>query len=145
MKRLLVLLMLLGGLGLSPAYAQGLGPAIPKATGQPHPEGNLFWRTNHMRLLQHDRDLTMRNGNRKIQASLKTCVTCHAVKGKDGRPVGVDDPKHFCRVCHDYAAVKIDCFMCHNSKPEETRTQALLKPRVPSDNKLAAYLKETGQ
>jgi len=144
MKRLLVIVMLLGGLFTSPALAGGVGPDIPKATGKPHPEGNLFWRINHMRLLQHERDLTVRNGDRSIKANITGCVTCHAVKGADGQPVGFDDPKNFCRVCHDYTAVKIDCFVCHNSKPPE-KTEALLRPKAPDNNELAAYLKEVGQ
>jgi len=34
-------------------------------------------------------------------------------------PVTVDDPQHFCRTCHDYAAVRPDCFQCHASRPGE--------------------------
>ena len=39
------------------------------------------------------------------------------VKGADGKPVSFASPKHFCRTCHDYAAVHIDCFECHASRP----------------------------
>ncbi len=77
-----------------------------------------FMRLNHMDLLQHDRDLTMHKGDRSIKYSLKKCVACHAVNGDDGQPVSVADPKHFCKSCHNYAAVTIDCFQCHASKPD---------------------------
>ncbi len=145
MKRLLVFFILATALAGHTAIAGNLGPEIPKATGKPHPEGNLWMRINHPKMLLHDRNLTMRQGDRDIEFSLKGCVSCHAVKGADGQPVGYDDPKYFCRVCHDYAAVKVDCFMCHNSKPEE-KTQAFLSPRkAPDSNELAAYLNKTGK
>nr|AFI78401.1 sulfur oxidation protein DsrJ [uncultured bacterium ws101A12] len=104
-----------------PAAAQdaGLGPAIPKATGEPHPEGNGFWRRNHMDLMKHDRDLTMYDGDREILASLSECFECHTATDTAGTPVTYEDPGHFCRTCHDFAAVKVDCFMCHRSTPED--------------------------
>lgn len=78
-----------------------------------------WMRRNHMSALLHKRDLTMHEGVRTPKFSLKECVSCHAVPGKDGKPVTVADPKHFCRSCHDYAAVSIDCFECHASRPGE--------------------------
>ena len=142
MKRLLVSLMFLVGLAALPALAGG--PVIPKASGAPHAEGSEYWRINHMQLLKHDRDETMRLGDRDIQASLKECVTCHAVNGDDAEPVSTASDKHFCRTCHDYVAVKIDCFSCHNSKPE-TPKQALMRPDTPDSNEIAAYLKEAAE
>ena len=138
MKHLLVLVLLMLG---APAVADGLGPVVPKASGKPHPEGNLYMRINHMNLMQHDRDQTMRLGDRDISHSLKACVDCHAVAGDDGEPVSIKSEKHFCRVCHDFAAVKVDCFQCHNSKPQIT-TEAMLKPDVADENDIATYLKE---
>jgi hypothetical protein len=141
MKRLLVLVLLLFGFMAAPVLAGGLGPVIPKATGEAHPEGNLFMRINHMNLMKHDRDETVLKGDREISYSLKACVDCHAVNGDDGAPVSVKSEKHFCRVCHDFAAVKVDCFQCHNSKPQIT-TEALLKPELADANDIATYLKE---
>ena len=66
-------------------------------------------RRNHMEMLFHQRDRTLRQGLREPRFSLKGCVDCHAsratgsVLGKDG----------FCSSCHSYASVKIDCFECH--------------------------------
>lgn len=94
-------------------------PAIPQGTGEPHPQGNEFMRKYHMELMKHDRDLTMYDGIRDVDASLKQCFDCHAVQdAATGQPVTNADDRHFCRVCHDYAAVKVDCFMCHRSTPE---------------------------
>ncbi|WP_137702286.1 hypothetical protein [Marimonas lutisalis] len=95
-----------------------LWPDIPKASGTPHPEGNEYWRKQHMELMKHDRDETMYEGDRQVQASLKACFDCHAVEDETGTPVTYASDKHFCRVCHDYAAVKVDCFMCHRSTPD---------------------------
>jgi hypothetical protein len=66
-------------------------------------------RRDHMDMLLHQRDRTMRQGLREPRFSLKNCVDCHAsratgsVLGKEG----------FCSSCHEYAAVKMDCFECH--------------------------------
>ena len=85
-------------------------------------------RREHMNILMHRRDDTMFKGIRGGKAALSACLTCHMVKDeKTGKPVTVASPKHFCRVCHDYTAVKVDCWSCHKSVPEETGTQAMLK------------------
>jgi hypothetical protein len=66
-------------------------------------------RRDHMKMLLHQRDRTVRQGLREPRFSLKECVGCHAdrqtgsVLGKDG----------FCSSCHAYASVSIDCFECH--------------------------------
>ena len=72
-------------------------------------------RRNHMNMLLHQRDETMRRGIRTPRHSLKGCIECHAnpttnsVVGKDG----------FCESCHAYAAVRIDCFSCHSASPRQ--------------------------
>ncbi len=139
MKRVFVSLvaavLIFAGLGLASAQAQSLfGPTVPKAVGAPHPEGNEFWRINHMDLLNHDRDQTMRLGDRDTNASLKECVACHAVDDEAGEPVGYESEEFICRVCHDYVAVKIDCFTCHQSKPDADVLAKLLEgaPKIVS-------------
>jgi len=74
-------------------------------------------RRNHFEMLLHQRDDTMRLGERPSDRSLGACLDCHAVKGADGHAVTAADSRHFCRTCHDSAAVRIDCFSCHNSAP----------------------------
>ena len=66
-------------------------------------------RRNHMTMLFHQRDRTLRQGVREPRFSLKGCVECHA-GGERGSVLGKDG---FCSSCHSYASVKIDCFECH--------------------------------
>ena len=93
-------------------------PVIPMGKGDHCVEDTDFMRRNHMNLLMHERDETVHEGIREKRHSLKECISCHAVQGPDQTPVTVSSPQHFCRSCHDYAAVKIDCFQCHASRPE---------------------------
>lgn len=73
-----------------------------------------FMRRNHMQLLMHQRDETLRGGNRSGKYSLKACIACHA--SQISQSVNAQ-ASNFCQSCHTYAAVKIDCFECHASKP----------------------------
>ena len=66
-------------------------------------------RRNHMQMLFHQRDRTLRQGVREPRFSLKGCVECHAGR-ESGSVLGKDG---FCSSCHSYASVKIDCFECH--------------------------------
>ena len=93
-------------------------PVIPRGQGEACVADTEFMRRNHMTMLRHQRDETMRQGIRSNQYSLRECVACHAVKGPDAVLLTVSSPEHFCRSCHDYAAVKIDCFQCHASRPD---------------------------
>ena len=117
----------------TPGAAEGLGPVIPKATGDSHPEGNTYMRRWHMDMMKHDRDVTVYQGVRPVGASLDGCFDCHTVRDDAGLPVTAADERHFCRTCHDYAAVKVDCFDCHRSTPDgfdEPRAHAFLS-RIP--------------
>lgn len=93
-------------------------PVIPEGQGTSCVEDTEFMRRNHMDLLKHQRDETMLKGVRTKKYSLKECLDCHVVYGPDEVAVTVSSPSHFCRSCHDYAAVNIDCFDCHASRPE---------------------------
>lgn len=66
-------------------------------------------RRDHMKMLLHQRDRTMREGVRTTRFSLKNCVECHASR-KTGSVLGEEG---FCSSCHAYASVKMDCFECH--------------------------------
>jgi len=74
-------------------------------------------RKNHMKYILHQRDETMHEGIRTRQYSLEECVNCHAVKNDEGDYIPVNAPDQFCYSCHSYAAVNIDCFQCHATKP----------------------------
>ncbi len=104
----------------APVLAGGVPlPMPPKGKGDKCVADTDYMRRYHMTMLKHQRDGTMHEGIRTKQYSLKECVTCHAVPGTSGRAVTYKDEKHFCRTCHDYAAVTIDCFGCHASRPGE--------------------------
>ena len=103
-------------------------PVIPKGQGDTCVKDTGFMRRNHMDMLKHQRDETMLKGIRDEQYSLKECITCHAVNGPDSKPVTVSSPQHFCRSCHDYAAVSIDCFQCHASRPESADSFSQQQP-----------------
>ena len=96
-----------------------------------------FMRRNHMKLLLHKRDLTMRQGIRGKDSSLKACINCHVTKDDAGKPVKVTNPKHFCAACHEYAAVKLDCFECHRSTPDTAQGTANI-PNIPAHSGLLA-------
>jgi hypothetical protein len=99
----------------------------PKASGAPKPviqkavkgeqcvEPTDFMRRNHMKLLDHHRDETVLQGVRTKKYSLKECINCHASEKTDSVAAAKGD---FCVSCHSYAAVKIDCFDCHSTKPQ---------------------------
>lgn len=70
-------------------------------------------RRNHMEMLKHQRDRTMRLGERGAKVSLNGCIECHASKTTGGVLGGKDS---FCESCHAYAAVKLDCWDCHQPK-----------------------------
>lgn len=90
-------------------------PVHVKAKGEQCVEPVEFMRKNHMEVLLHHRDRTMHQGVRTTQHSLKGCVECHANPQTGGVASGKED---FCQSCHAYAAVKIDCFECHATKPK---------------------------
>ncbi len=115
----LLAMVLLGG-AISGANAGDWRTPLPKvpAKGETCVRDTAFMRANHMELLLHQRDDTVHQGIRPKRTALNQCLTCHAVPGADGKPVTYKDPKHFCRACHDYAAVAIDCFSCHNAAPD---------------------------
>lgn len=69
-------------------------------------------RRNHMEMLKHQRDRTLRQGIRGEKASLNECISCHASKST-GTVLGKGG---FCQECHSYAAVKLDCWDCHQPK-----------------------------
>jgi hypothetical protein len=69
-------------------------------------------RVNHMEMLKHSRDRTLRQGIRGEKASLNGCIECHASKAT-GSVLGKDG---FCQECHTYTAVKLDCWDCHQPK-----------------------------
>lgn len=75
---------------------------------EPTPE----MRRNHMEKILDQRDKTVRKGIRTKQYRLSRCINCHA----DPKTNSVLGKNGFCQHCHEYTAVKMDCFTCHNHK-----------------------------
>lgn len=104
-------------------------PMIEPARGEACVADPTFMRRNHMQLLKHQRDETVHLGVRDARASLKGCIECHA--GSASGSVA-QAPGDFCVSCHSFAAVRIDCFECHASKPSTTTLPAK-HPRTGGD------------
>lgn len=100
-------------------------PVIERGKGERCVEDTDYMRKNHMKLLMHQRDETMHKGIRTTKHSLKNCIECHASR-KTNTVVGSNE--NFCQSCHTYAAVKIDCFECHATKPKATTAFHPLTP-----------------
>ena len=81
-------------------------------------EPTEFMRRNHMELLIHQRDETVHRGIRTKNHSLVECIACHAEKDSDGQFVSINAEGQFCQDCHVTAAVSMDCFQCHATKPD---------------------------
>jgi hypothetical protein len=92
-------------------------------------------RREHMDFLDHQRDETMREGIRGNKYSLQQCINCHATADPEIQGGEVRTLEPFCAECHDYAAVTIDCFACHNpTAPLE------ISKKEPFDQMIAAHL-----
>ena len=112
---------ILSVLALLPSSTVGDVPRpalVPAAKGEQCVEPIDVIRRDHMKFLLHQRDETMRRGIRTKQHSLAGCVDCHAAADASGHVQRVDAPGQFCAACHEYAAVKIDCFECHAATPD---------------------------
>ena len=84
-------------------------PAVKIERGEACVAPTEEMRRDHMKMLFHQRDRTLRQGLREPRFSLKNCVDCHASR-ETGSVLGKDG---FCSSCHTYASVSIDCFECH--------------------------------
>lgn len=125
------------GAALAQATASGRvpKPVIEKARGEQCVADPAFMRLNHMDLLKHQRNETVHRGVRNARASLRGCIECHASSATGSVAAA---PTDFCASCHSYAAVKVDCFECHASKPAAA---AALPVNHPGGARMAA----TGQ
>lgn len=141
-RTVLVLLGSLAWMTGVPAYAAAPKPVVEKAVkGEQCVEPTEYMRRNHMKLLTHQRDETVHEGIRTKKYSLKECINCHASQ-KTGSVTAAKD--NFCVSCHTYAAVKIDCFDCHSSKPQSTTAlHPLTAKGAHLKHQMAAQAKKT--
>lgn len=101
-------------------------PVITMGKGDKCVADTAYMRRYHMNELKHQRFETVHRGIRTKRFSLKQCVACHATTDSGGEPVPINAPGQFCASCHEYAAVEIDCFQCHATKPGEDRQASKL-------------------
>jgi hypothetical protein len=107
---------------VSPGVTAGVNlPVLEKGKGEKCVEDTKSMRRNHMDMLKHQRDKTMRHGIRTSKHSLKGCVECHASSKTGSVAASKDD---FCASCHTFAGVKLDCWDCHATKPMAKPAQA---------------------
>lgn len=121
---------LLAAVALGAAAQQG---RTPRPVIEPAVQGGecvadpAFMRRNHMEVLKHQRDDTVRAGARAGKFSLQACIQCHASQQTNSV---AQTETNFCISCHSYSAVRIDCFECHASKPQARGTA--FHPIVPA-------------
>lgn len=77
-------------------------PATEVAKGDSCVRDTDFMRRNHMDLLKHERAEVVREGVRGGDFSLEKCQECHVSREES------------CDRCHSYAAVRPDCWGCHD-------------------------------
>lgn len=135
---------LIVGLAVSAtAYADG-GVPLPspaKAVGDACVEPTDVMRRNHMDFLKQQRDETMHLGVRSGKYGLNGCIECHAADDPKA-PGAAKSVEPFCGECHDYAAVKLDCWSCHTPKlGEGTQKASLQTPFSELDAETLAMLR----
>lgn len=103
-------------------------PEIPEAVkGTKCVEPIEVMRHRHFDFLLRHRDKTVHQGIRTQKFSLRHCLQCHA----SAEPTAQREEKgHFCKNCHQYAGVRIDCFECHATHPPAKGATAGLHPLV---------------
>jgi hypothetical protein len=112
----------------SAGNSDGAGPVIPAPVkGERCVEDTEVMRKNHMQFLLKHRNEALREGVRTKQYSLKECLECHVPVEEKSQEAGRSEGDHFCKNCHMYTGVKIDCFECHATRPEKS---AMFHPLV---------------
>jgi hypothetical protein len=117
-KLLLGSCLLLGGLLANAADVTNSRvpqPVIEAARGGSCVADPATMRRQHMVMLKHQRDDSLRGGIRTGAYSLKACIACHASQSTNSVTAS---SSNFCQSCHSYAAVHIDCFECHANQPQ---------------------------
>jgi hypothetical protein len=123
MKQLLVYVVLAAVMAMVSLSTNAEGwtpkPTIVKGKGEECVEPTEVMRKRHFEFILHQRDKTMHEGIRTKRYSLTGCIDCHAKRDKNGEFLPINAKGQFCQSCHSYAAVSIDCFQCHATRPAE--------------------------
>ncbi len=128
-QRVTVVALVLGSLMGYASIAQsgdrdGVRSSISPNAGDSCVRETSWMRRNHMELLQHDRDRTLRQGIRSVDGSIKGCVECHVQQDDHGNTVAINAENQFCSSCHAFTSVSIDCFECHATTPDSVKRAA---------------------
>jgi hypothetical protein len=110
-------------------------PILPKAFGDRCVASVPTMRRSHMEFLLHQRDDTVRRGQRDSKFSLRGCVACHASQAEGGDYRRIDAPGEFCAACHTYIGATIDCFECHAATPALDPNAEALRNRLVGNAK----------
>ena len=103
-------------------------PALQQLTDKQCVESPEFMRANHMQLLNQWREESVRNGQsvyinsqgKSFEISLQdTCLKCHSTEAEKASTSNASP--QFCASCHDYSAVKPNCWTCHFEPKEATK------------------------
>lgn len=113
------------------ARAEVPAPKVPEPAAQGCIARPDVMRRTHMSLLMHQRDQVVHQGERDDRRRFDNCLACHVRPRADGSYPAADSRDHFCNTCHAYAAVSIDCFSCHNSRPSGAPPVAAEAGRAP--------------
>ncbi len=118
---LLALLAAVLGLGTA-TQAEEVGdfvlPSSKAASLENCVEPTEYMRRNHFELIRHQRDQTVYGGIRGSDHGISGCVSCHVAYDETSSPIEINAKGQFCRSCHDYAAVEMNCFDCHATVPK---------------------------
>tara|TARA_Y100000768_G_scaffold93584_1_gene67674 strand:+ start:91 stop:498 length:408 start_codon:yes stop_codon:yes gene_type:complete len=90
---------------------------IDASSGDKCVEPTDIMRAQHHIFVNHQSNETVVKGIRTKKYSLNNCINCHIKPLADGSYPSVKTEDHFCSACHIAAAVKVECFDCHASKP----------------------------
>jgi hypothetical protein len=88
---------------------------LAEARGDQCVEPTDVMRRDHMKILLQERDEAKRYGRRNLDHSIVGCVDCHVSPAATRE----DPSTHFCMACHEFNAVRMDCFQCHTDRPSD--------------------------
>lgn len=115
---LLICMLLFSGISIAENLDFPDESVIPPPKGNQCVEDPEWMRVHHFQTILDHRDKTVIQGIRTKKHSLKNCIDCHITANTKGIYARYSDTKqHFCASCHEFTAVKIDCFMCHADRP----------------------------
>ncbi len=121
--------------GITAAFVFVFGALAGNPQDIPPPKGNYDeeslcvepveeMRRQHFEYILDHRDKTVVEGIRTKQYSLIGCIDCHITPNEQGVYARYSQETHFCASCHQFAAVRIDCFQCHADRPAEAIQKA---------------------